>query len=161
MAETATSFNIRDETTSTSSATTTDKPDNQQSNNNNNNNNNGSSSNNISEKTESISGAGEKRPANIDSNVTESKKSKIDFSKTDVQTLPTRQYLDSTVVPILLEGLAALAKERPEVPIDFLIDFLEKHKHEHVWKQSFCKQNIPSVLLGLLTSWSWAVCINH
>jgi protein dpy-30 len=120
MADTAASFNIRDETTSTSSSsatTTTDDSDNQQSNNNNNNNNNG--------KTESISG--EKRAATVDSNVPESKK-----SKPDVQTLPTRQYLDSTVVPILLEGLAALAKERPEMPIDFLIDFLEKHKHEHV-----------------------------
>jgi hypothetical protein len=30
-----------------------------------------------------------------------------------------------------------LAKERPEMPIDFLIDFLEKHKHEHVWKVFF------------------------
>lgn len=27
-------------------------------------------------------------------------------------TVPTRQYLDQTVVPILLQGLSALAKER-------------------------------------------------
>ena len=45
--------------------------------------------------------------------------------------LPTRQYLDQTVVPILLEALASLAKERPKEPIDFLIKFLEKHKNEH------------------------------
>jgi hypothetical protein len=29
-----------------------------------------------------------------------------------VQALPTRQYLDQTVVPVLLEGLAVLSKER-------------------------------------------------
>lgn len=28
------------------------------------------------------------------------------------QSLPTRQYLDQTVVPILLSGLSTLAKER-------------------------------------------------
>jgi len=33
-------------------------------------------------------------------------------SKTDFQSLPTRQYLDQSVVPILLQGLTALSKER-------------------------------------------------
>ena len=51
-------------------------------------------------------------------------------SKVDPASLPTRQYLDSTVVPILLDGLAALARARPDQPIDFLIDFLQKHKQE-------------------------------
>ncbi|XP_037862684.1 protein dpy-30 homolog isoform X4 [Chlorocebus sabaeus] len=31
--------------------------------------------------------------------------------KVDLQSLPTRAYLDQTVVPILLQGLAVLAKE--------------------------------------------------
>ncbi|XP_061626972.1 protein dpy-30 homolog isoform X2 [Phyllopteryx taeniolatus] len=35
--------------------------------------------------------------------------------KVDLQALPTRAYLDQTVVPILLQGLAVLAKERSEV----------------------------------------------
>lgn len=33
-------------------------------------------------------------------------------TKVDLQSLPTRQYLDQTVVPILLQGLSLLAKER-------------------------------------------------
>ena len=45
--------------------------------------------------------------------------------------LPTRQYLDQTVVPILLEALAALAKDRPKEPIDYMISYLQKHKNEH------------------------------
>ena len=45
--------------------------------------------------------------------------------------LPTRQYLDQTVVPILLEALAALAKDRPKEPIDFMINYLQKHKNDH------------------------------
>ncbi|GMS90841.1 hypothetical protein PENTCL1PPCAC_13016, partial [Pristionchus entomophagus] len=46
--------------------------------------------------------------------------------------LPTRQYLDTTVVPILLQGLGAIAKERPADPIEFLANFLrsEKDKYE-------------------------------
>ena len=51
--------------------------------------------------------------------------------KTELRGLPTRQYLDQTVVPILLEGLAALARERPSDPIEYLISYLEKHKSEH------------------------------
>jgi hypothetical protein len=52
--------------------------------------------------------------------------------KVDIEKLTTRQYLDNTIVPILLEGLVALAKERPEDPIDFFISYLQKHKQEHV-----------------------------
>lgn len=32
--------------------------------------------------------------------------------KIDMASLPTRQYLDQTVVPILLQGLSTLSKER-------------------------------------------------
>lgn len=32
--------------------------------------------------------------------------------KVDLQSLPTRAYLDNTVVPILLQGMSVLAKER-------------------------------------------------
>ena len=32
--------------------------------------------------------------------------------KVELQSLPTRAYLDQTVVPILLQGLSVLAKER-------------------------------------------------
>ncbi|XP_053139603.1 protein dpy-30 homolog isoform X2 [Hemicordylus capensis] len=46
----------------------------------------------------------------------------------DLQSLPTRAYLDQTVVPILLEGLAVLAKERPPNPIEFLAAHLLKNK---------------------------------
>ena len=45
--------------------------------------------------------------------------------------LPTRQYLDQTVVPILLEALAAVAKDRPKEPIDYMINYLQKHKNDH------------------------------
>eukprot|EP01025_Chloroclados_australasicus_P030838 TRINITY_DN3102_c0_g1_i1.p3 TRINITY_DN3102_c0_g1~~TRINITY_DN3102_c0_g1_i1.p3 ORF type:complete len:156 (+),score=38.08 TRINITY_DN3102_c0_g1_i1:88-555(+) len=42
-------------------------------------------------------------------------------------TLPIRQYLEQTVVPILLQGMSALVKERPERPIQFLAAYLMKH----------------------------------
>ncbi|XP_043914540.1 protein dpy-30 homolog isoform X1 [Protopterus annectens] len=48
--------------------------------------------------------------------------------KVDVQSLPTRAYLDQTVVPILLQGLSVLAKERPPNPIEFLAAYLLKNK---------------------------------
>ncbi|XP_030052276.1 protein dpy-30 homolog isoform X2 [Microcaecilia unicolor] len=37
---------------------------------------------------------------------------KLSKQKVDLQSLPTRAYLDQTVVPILLQGLSVLAKER-------------------------------------------------
>ena len=86
--------------------------------------------------------SGEKRPTNEQSEFPESKRSrnvteavKNVKSGKAVKGLPTRAYLDSTVVPILLEGLAALSRERPEDPIDYLIGFLQKHKKEHSNKE--------------------------
>ncbi|XP_039103362.1 protein dpy-30 homolog [Hyaena hyaena] len=48
--------------------------------------------------------------------------------KVDLQSLPTCAYLDQTVLPILLQGLAVLAKERPPNPIEFLASYLLKNK---------------------------------
>lgn len=44
------------------------------------------------------------------SNADKAPKQKVDLQT--LQTLPTRAYLDQTVVPILLQGLSVLAKER-------------------------------------------------
>merc|ERR1712179_589751 len=49
-------------------------------------------------------------------------------AKNDLQSLPTRQYLNQSVVPILLQALTALSKERPPDAIDFLIAYLMKNK---------------------------------
>ncbi|XP_050307532.1 protein dpy-30 homolog [Anthonomus grandis grandis] len=49
-------------------------------------------------------------------------------SKEDLSCLPTRQYLDQTVVPILMSALSYLAKERPPEPIIALSEFLIKNK---------------------------------
>ncbi|XP_039272636.1 protein dpy-30 homolog [Styela clava] len=48
----------------------------------------------------------------------------------ELQSLPTRAYLDQTVVPILLSGLATLAKERPPNPVEYLAAYLLKNKDE-------------------------------
>ncbi|XP_071997104.1 protein dpy-30 homolog isoform X2 [Engystomops pustulosus] len=53
---------------------------------------------------------------------------KVSKQKVDLQALPTRAYLDQTVVPILLQGLSVLAKERPPNPIEFLAAYLLKNK---------------------------------
>lgn len=52
-------------------------------------------------------------------------------SRVEVQSLPTRQYLDQTVVPILLQALSSLAKERPADPISFLAGYLLKNKAQY------------------------------
>lgn len=38
--------------------------------------------------------------------------------------LPEKEYLESTVLPLLLHGLEALAKERPVDPIEYLAAYL-------------------------------------
>lgn len=55
---------------------------------------------------------------------------KISKQKVDLQALPTRAYLDQTVVPILLQGLSVLAKDRPPNPIEYLAAFLLKNKSQ-------------------------------
>jgi len=50
--------------------------------------------------------------------------------KPDLSSLPTRQYLDQCVVPILLQGLSWLAKTRPDDPIEKLAGYLVEHKAE-------------------------------
>ncbi|KAL6435032.1 hypothetical protein ACFW04_005261 [Cataglyphis niger] len=52
-------------------------------------------------------------------------------SRVEVQSLPTRQYLDQTVVPILLQALSCLAKERPADPISFLAGYLLRNKSQY------------------------------
>lgn len=49
-------------------------------------------------------------------------------AKQQPQSLPTRQYLDATVVPILHSALSQLAKVRPEDPIQFLGSYLLENK---------------------------------
>merc|ERR1711915_109670 len=49
----------------------------------------------------------------------------------ELQSLPTRKYLDETVIPLLLEGLAILSKERPPTApdaVEWLAAFLLKNK---------------------------------
>ena len=48
--------------------------------------------------------------------------------KIDLQGLPVRAYLDQTVVPILLQGMSTVAKERPPNPIEYLATYLLKNK---------------------------------
>jgi protein dpy-30 len=44
-----------------------------------------------------------------------------------MQSLPIRAYLDQTVVPILLDGMSELVKERPANPVEYLAAYLLKH----------------------------------
>lgn len=48
--------------------------------------------------------------------------------RNDLSNIPTKQYIDQTVAPLLVEGLKSLAKERPPDPIVFLADYLLKNK---------------------------------
>ncbi|KAM9792248.1 protein dpy-30 homolog [Neosynchiropus ocellatus] len=74
---------------------------------------------------------------NAEFNLTENLQRSVDGEKSveknlkqklDLQALPTRAYLDQTVVPVLLQGLSLLAKERPPNPIEYLATFLLKNK---------------------------------
>ena len=51
-------------------------------------------------------------------------------SQKNINSLPIRAYLDQTVVPLVLQGMAEVAKERPENPIQYLADFLMKHAND-------------------------------
>ena len=52
-------------------------------------------------------------------------------AKVDLQSLPIRAYLDQTIVPILLQGMSVIAKERPPNPIEYLATYLLKNKEKY------------------------------
>lgn len=39
----------------------------------------------------------------------------------------SREYLEDSVVPVLVQGLKVLVRERPENPVDYLAMYLLKH----------------------------------
>jgi len=49
-------------------------------------------------------------------------------TETDIKAMTNKQYLDQLVVPQLLKALTAVSTARPEDPIQFLADYLLKHK---------------------------------
>lgn len=51
--------------------------------------------------------------------------------KINLGALPIRSYLDQTVVPILLDGMSALVKERPPNPVEWLAAYLLKHNPQN------------------------------
>ena len=48
----------------------------------------------------------------------------------NLNNISIRAYLDKTVIHLVLQGMAEVAKERPENPIKYLADFLMKHSNE-------------------------------
>lgn len=58
---------------------------------------------------------------------TQNKDNQKQSSNSNLNSLSIRSYLDQTVVPILLQGMAEVAKERPENPIEYLAHYLLKH----------------------------------
>ena len=69
--------------------------------------------------------------ATKENNTNSQQQSTGDKTKADLSTLPTRAYLDQTVVPILLQAMSQLAKERPAKPISFLADYLLNNKEKY------------------------------
>ena len=48
----------------------------------------------------------------------------------DIKNLPMQAYLDKTVMPLVLEGMAEVSKIKPDNPIKFLADYLMQHANE-------------------------------
>lgn len=46
--------------------------------------------------------------------------------------LSTRAYLDETVTPLLMQALAAVARERPDDPIEWVAHYLTSHNPRHL-----------------------------
>jgi protein dpy-30 len=51
--------------------------------------------------------------------------------KLNLNSLPIRAYLDQTVVPLLLDGMSQLVRERPANPVEWLATYLLKHNPQN------------------------------
>ena len=45
--------------------------------------------------------------------------------------MSVRQYLDATVVPIVLQAMAEVSRERPDDPIEFIVRYLRENNPEN------------------------------
>ena len=54
--------------------------------------------------------------------------------------VPVRTYLDNTVVPILLQAMSALVKERPEDPVQYVAEYLMKNNPKNVGNDAPAEQ---------------------
>lgn len=81
----------------------------------------------MSAKEELDPNVAEKKNSNVA--LKEDKKEEQQKSK-NLNNLPIRAYLDQTVVPLVLQGMAEVAKERPANPIKYLAEFLAAHAND-------------------------------
>ena len=51
-------------------------------------------------------------------------KPKEELTDEDIKLLPIRQYLEQTVVGVLMQGMQQICRKRPEDPVSFLSDFM-------------------------------------
>lgn len=49
--------------------------------------------------------------------------------------MPVRQYLEATVVPVLMQGLGQVVRERPSDPVEYLAAYLLKHNPQQQQQQ--------------------------
>lgn len=54
-------------------------------------------------------------------------KPKEELTDEDIKLLPIRQYLEQTVVGVIMQGMQQICRKRPEDPVSFLSDFLLKN----------------------------------
>mmetsp|Transcript_18084 Transcript_18084/g.24814 ORF Transcript_18084/g.24814 Transcript_18084/m.24814 type:complete len:95 (+) Transcript_18084:42-326(+) len=74
----------------------------------------------------------ESKPATSNREIQEAEKDlNAAQEKLNLQALPIRAYLDQTVVPLLLDGMSALVKERPPNPVEWLAAYLLKHNPQN------------------------------
>ena len=81
----------------------------------------------MSAKEELDPNVAEKKNSNVA--LKEDKKEEQQKSK-NMNNLPIRAYLDQNVVPLVLQGMAEVAKERPANPIKYLAEFLAAHAND-------------------------------
>ncbi|KAI8929829.1 Dpy-30 motif-domain-containing protein [Entophlyctis helioformis] len=64
---------------------------------------------------------------NLEETINAHRATAVGYDRANVQSLPLRAYLDQTVVPLLVEGLKVVARERPPNPAEFLGVYLLKN----------------------------------
>ena len=70
------------------------------------------------------------KPRKFDFNKNKKVEQKENKKEDNLENLPIKAYLDKTVIPIVLEGMAEVARVRPENSIKYMADFLFKHAND-------------------------------
>jgi protein dpy-30 len=68
----------------------------------------------------------------------------ISSSKININALPTKAYLEATIVPTVMRALTEVSEARPDNPLEFIAYYILKHNPNRKTPTEGAPLNVPA-----------------